>query len=152
MIEGRSLHIRAWVHDSSARAIPRPIYFLDTDFDANSPDDRAFTWHLYGGDQRYRLIQEIILGVGGLRILRDLGYDNIKTFHLNEGHAGFLTLELLREMVTKTSRRCAIRWSSPPTHPFPQDTTTSPTNSWTASWTPSSAGGSGACSAKTASP
>ncbi|WP_029165464.1 alpha-glucan family phosphorylase [Aminiphilus circumscriptus] len=99
MIEGRSLHIRAWVHDFIGQGgYPVPIYFLDTDFDANSPEDRAFTWHLYGGDQRYRLIQEIILGVGGLRILRDLGYDNIKTFHLNEGHAGFLTLELLREM------------------------------------------------------
>jgi starch phosphorylase len=99
MVEGRSLHIRAWVHDFIGQGgYPVPIYFLDTDFDANSPEDRAFTWYLYGGDQRYRLIQEIILGVGGLRMLRDLGYDNIKTFHLNEGHAGFLTLELLREM------------------------------------------------------
>ena len=74
-----------------------PILFLDTDLDENTPEDRQFTAELYGGDNRYRLCQELILGIGGLRILRDLGFRNIKTFHLNEGHAGFLTLELLRE-------------------------------------------------------
>ncbi len=74
-----------------------PILFLDTDLPENTPDDRLFTAELYGGDNRYRLCQELILGIGGLRILRDLGFRNIRTFHLNEGHAGFLTLELLRE-------------------------------------------------------
>ena len=74
-----------------------PILFLDTDLPENTPEDRQFTAELYGGDNRYRLCQELILGIGGLRILRDLGFRNIRTFHLNEGHAGFLTLELLRE-------------------------------------------------------
>jgi len=97
-IEGRPVRIRAWVYDYvGVSGYPVPIYFLDTDFEGNAPSDRGFTWHLYGGDLRYRLCQELILGVGGLRMLRDLGYRNIKTFHLNEGHAGFLTLELLRE-------------------------------------------------------
>ena len=76
---------------------PVPILFLDTDLPENAPEDRALTDELYGGDNRYRLCQELILGIGGLRILRDLGYRNVKTFHLNEGHAGFITLELLRE-------------------------------------------------------
>ncbi|MCF7936486.1 MAG: alpha-glucan family phosphorylase [Synergistales bacterium] len=98
-IEGRNIRVRTWVHDLVGQGnYPVPVYFLDTDFEGNSPEDRQLTWSLYGGDQRYRLFQEIILGIGGLRMLRDLGYDNIKTFHLNEGHAGFLTLELLREM------------------------------------------------------
>ncbi len=98
-VEGRRLRIRTWVHDLIGHGgFALPIYFLDTDFDGNSPEDRKLTWHLYGGDQRYRLLQELLLGVGGLRMLRDLGYDNLRTFHLNEGHAGFITLELLREM------------------------------------------------------
>ena len=98
-IEGRNVKIRAWVHDLIGQGgYPLPIYFLDTDCEGNSTEDRHFTWYLYGGDQRYRLIQELILGVGGLRMLRDLGYDNARTYHLNEGHAGFLTLEMLREM------------------------------------------------------
>ncbi|EFQ24201.1 alpha-glucan phosphorylase [Aminomonas paucivorans DSM 12260] len=97
-LEGRPVKVRTWVYDQVGQSgYPLPIYFLDTDFEGNSPADRNLTWHLYGGDQRYRLCQELILGVGGLRMLRDLGYRNIKTFHLNEGHAGFLTLELMRE-------------------------------------------------------
>lgn len=75
-----------------------PIYFLDTDLEENAPEDRNITSHLYGGDNKYRLHQELILGIAGLRMLRDLGYDNIETFHLNEGHAGFITMELLREL------------------------------------------------------
>lgn len=76
---------------------PLPIFFLDTDLPENVPEDRELTAELYGGDNKYRLCQELILGIGGLRILRDLGFRNINTFHLNEGHAGFITLELLRE-------------------------------------------------------
>lgn len=97
-IEGREVKVRAWVLELvGISGYPVPIYFLDTDFEPNSPGDRELSWYLYGGDQRYRLCQEIILGIGGLRMLRDMGYNNIETFHLNEGHAGFLTLELLRE-------------------------------------------------------
>ncbi len=97
-LEGRDVKIRAWVFELvGVNGYPVPVYFLDTNFEANGPDDRSLTWQLYGGDQRYRLCQENILGVGGLRMLRDLGYNNLETFHLNEGHAGFLTLELLRE-------------------------------------------------------
>ncbi|MEG1824919.1 MAG: alpha-glucan family phosphorylase [Cloacibacillus sp.] len=74
-----------------------PIFFLDTDLPENCPEDRQLTAELYGGDNKYRLCQELILGIGGLRLLRDMGFRNVTTFHLNEGHAGFITLELLRE-------------------------------------------------------
>ena len=97
-IEGREIQVGVWVYEIiGSTGYPLPVYFLDTDFEPNDPADRQLCWYLYGGDNRYRLCQEFILGVGGLRMLRALGYMNIDTFHLNEGHAGFLTLELMRE-------------------------------------------------------
>ena len=98
-LQGREIQVGVWVYEIIGESgYPLPVYFLDTDFEPNHPDDRKLSWYLYGGDNRYRLCQEFVLGVGGLRVLRDLGYKNIDTFHLNEGHAGFLTLELMREM------------------------------------------------------
>lgn len=75
-----------------------PIYLMDTDIEENAPWDRDVSMRLYIGDPQVRLRQEIILGIGGIRVLRDLGY-NPSVFHLNEGHAAFATLELAREMV-----------------------------------------------------
>ncbi|MDR0765137.1 MAG: alpha-glucan family phosphorylase [Synergistaceae bacterium] len=99
ILEGRQIQVRAWSYAYVGHSgYPLPIYFLDTDIDENTPADRSLTWELYGGDDRYRLCQEMILGVAGLRLLRDLGYNNVKTFHLNEGHAGFISLELTREL------------------------------------------------------
>lgn len=99
MIENRIVKVRAWFLEIQGRTgFTVPIYFLDTDVEGNTPGDRELTWQLYGGDQRYRLCQEIILGSGGLRMLRDLGYANIDDYHLNEGHAAFIALELIREM------------------------------------------------------
>ena len=97
-LQGREILVGVWVYEIiGSTGYNLPVYFLDTDFEPNNPDDRKLCWYLYGGDNYYRLCQEFILGVGGLRMLRDLGYMNIETFHLNEGHAGFLTLELMRE-------------------------------------------------------
>ena len=99
MIEQRVVKVRVWCHEIQGLAgFTVPVYFLDTDVEGNTPEDRELTWYLYGGDERYRLCQEIILGSGGLRILRDLGFGNIDDYHLNEGHAAFLLLELIREM------------------------------------------------------
>lgn len=99
MIEERVVKVRAWSLELQGRTgFTVPIYFLDTDSEGNIAEDRELTWYLYGGDERYRLCQEIILGSGGLRMLRDLGYTNIDDYHLNEGHAAFLALELIREM------------------------------------------------------
>ncbi|MBQ9881077.1 MAG: alpha-glucan family phosphorylase [Synergistes sp.] len=97
-MNGRNVTVGVWCYMcTGASGCTLPIYFIDTDLPENCEEDRDITADLYGGDNRRRLCQELVLGIGGLRILRDLGYRNISTFHLNEGHAGFLTLELLRE-------------------------------------------------------
>lgn len=99
-IEGRSVIVQAWMYPvRGVKGHVLPLVLLDTSLEANSPRDRDLTASLYGGDERYRLSQEIILGIGGVRMLRALGYKGIERFHMNEGHAALLTLELLREQV-----------------------------------------------------
>ena len=109
--EGRTVHIGAWIYDlhrndqgsgtnDQSRSNDQcsvPVIFLDTDLSENAPEDRQITSHLYGGDGAMRLKQEIVLGIGGVKMLRAMGFSDIGTFHMNEGHAAFLTLELLRE-------------------------------------------------------
>jgi starch phosphorylase len=84
-----------------------PVYFLDTDLDGNAAEDRALTDVLYGGDAAYRLAQEAVLGIGGVRMLRALGHREIQKFHLNEGHSALLAVELLDERL-RTSGRTAV--------------------------------------------
>ena len=72
------------------------VYLLDTNCSENAPSDRDITHRLYGGDESTRVRQEMILGIGGVRALRALGIQPA-VWHLNEGHAAFLILELLRE-------------------------------------------------------
>ncbi len=104
-IENRTVEIRAWRFDVKGVAgVMVPVFLLDTDLPENEPEDRTLTHWLYGGDTRYRLCQEVILGMGGVRVLRALGYTTLERFHLNEGHAGLLTLELLRERREKEGR------------------------------------------------
>jgi len=94
-IDGRPVWIRPWLYvHTSPHGHPIPILLLDTDLDQNSSEDRTLTHNLYGGEDAYRLKQEIVLGIGGIRLLRALDFD-IHTFHLNEGHAALLALELL---------------------------------------------------------
>ncbi|MBZ0157300.1 MAG: alpha-glucan family phosphorylase [Alphaproteobacteria bacterium] len=108
IIEGREVYFRSWRYDvSGVGGFSVPVYFLDADLPENSNNDRVLTDCLYGGDQRYRLCQEIILGFGGVRMLRELGYNDIKLFHMNEGHASFITVELLNEEM-RTSERTSI--------------------------------------------
>ncbi len=91
---GRQLSARIW-----KVAVGRTdLYLLDTDFEANSPEDRSITHQLYGGDWENRLKQEILLGIGGVRALRALGL-NPTVYHYNEGHAAFAGLERLREFM-----------------------------------------------------
>ena len=95
-IEGRPVWVRAWLHTHTCPlGHCVPILLLDTDLDQNAAADRELTHRLYGGDAAYRLKQEIVLGIGGVRLLRALGF-RLRTYHLNEGHAALLTLELLR--------------------------------------------------------
>ncbi|MEW6053281.1 MAG: alpha-glucan family phosphorylase [Nitrospirota bacterium] len=104
-IEGRNVYLRSWKYEVNGIGdFKVPVYFLDSDHPENSEWDRTLTHFLYGGDQYYRLCQEVILGIGGVRMLRTLGYENIKRFHMNEGHASLLALELLNEQAGKTGR------------------------------------------------
>ncbi|HEV8715940.1 MAG TPA: alpha-glucan family phosphorylase, partial [Candidatus Binatia bacterium] len=82
-VEGRTVHVRCWQYDvSGVNGSTIPVYFLDTDLVENTEWDRTLTHVLYGGDQRYRLCQEAVLGIGGVRMLRALGYDGIERFHM----------------------------------------------------------------------
>ncbi|MCU0784909.1 MAG: alpha-glucan family phosphorylase, partial [Verrucomicrobia bacterium] len=97
-LDGRNVQLRAWQFD--VRGVSGgtvPVFLLDTDLPENSEWDRQLTDHLYGGDKWYRLCQEIVLGIGGVRMLRALGYHEVPRFHMNEGHAALLALELLDE-------------------------------------------------------
>jgi len=97
-IEGRSVRVGAWQYDIiGATGFAIPLLLLDTQEEGNVAADRELTAYLYGGDQRYRLAQEIILGIAGVRMLRALGYGQVERYHMNEGHAALLVLELLRE-------------------------------------------------------
>ena len=109
-MEGRVVQLRAWKYEvAGTGGYKVPVYFLDADLPENSDWDRTLTHYLYGGDQHYRLCQEVILGIGGVRMLRALGYDRIERFHMNEGHASLLTLELLDEEAKKAGRRSCGR-------------------------------------------
>jgi alpha-glucan phosphorylase-like protein len=96
-VEGRAVHVGAWRLDIVGIKGTVPVYFLDTDLPVNRPEDRDITRNLYGGDQAMRIKQEIVLGIGGVRMLRALGIADVGTYHMNEGHCAFLTLELLKE-------------------------------------------------------
>lgn len=121
-VENRDVWIKAWM----ARMIGisghiNPILFLDTDLEQNSEQDRALTYFLYGGDMRYRIAQEIILGIGGIRMLDALGATNIRKFHMNEGHSTLLILELLNkaknsneeEVIRRIRRKCVFTTHTP---------------------------------------
>jgi len=98
-VEDRIVTVRAWRYDMAGRfGHVVPIYLLDTDLEGNSGWDRGLTDHLYGGDTNYRLQQEIVLGMGGARMAHALGY-RVNVYHMNEGHAAFLTLALLERQL-----------------------------------------------------
>jgi starch phosphorylase len=108
-IEGRTVQVRAWryrVKGESGHVVP--VYLLDTDVSENQPWDRTLTDVLYGGDDRYRLCQEMVLGVGGFRLLRALGYKDIRRFHMNEGHAALLVLALGEEKLASQNQSDSI--------------------------------------------
>ena len=95
-IEGRQVWISGWLYIlEGQRGGKQPVILLDADLPENGAADRELTHYLYGGDAVYRLKQEIILGIGGVRLLHALGF-SIRQYHMNEGHSALLTLELLR--------------------------------------------------------
>ncbi len=94
LIRGRLVRAQVWRADVGRVA----LYLLDTNIPENEETDRWVTGHLYGGDRETRIVQEMLLGIGGVRLLRKLGVEP-HVFHLNEGHSAFLTLELARELI-----------------------------------------------------
>jgi glycogen phosphorylase len=104
-IENRRVELRCWRYSAKGvHGFEVPIYFLDADLPSNSDADRNLTGTLYGGDSYYRLCQEVVLGIGGVRMLHALGYDDLTRYHMNEGHAALLTLQLLDEEAKKAGR------------------------------------------------
>jgi starch phosphorylase len=102
-LAGRQVRVGAWryeVNGLSGHTIP--VYFLDTDLEDNDPWERSLTHYLYGGDDRYRLGQEMILGFGGVALLEALDQDQDIYYHMNEGHAALLTLALLSRRLAAT--------------------------------------------------
>ena len=109
-VEGRTVQLRCWRYDvTGVSGFIVPVYFLDADLPDNTEWDRTLTHFLYGGDKSYRLCQEVVLGIGGVRMLRALSYDHITRFHMNEGHASLLTLELLDEEARRAGRQAISR-------------------------------------------
>ena len=99
-IEGREVHVTAWkytIHGIKGQVVP--VYLLDTQLPENGEWDRTLTDTLYGGDDHYRLCQEIVLGMGGAALMQQLGCDTDAIFHLNEGHSALLTLQLLEQQL-----------------------------------------------------
>jgi starch phosphorylase len=95
-IEGRTVHVRPWVYEvKGITGHSIPVYLLDTDLPENSEEDRRITDRLYGGDERYRLRQETVLGMGGVAVVHALGRGSDLLYHMNEGHSALLTLALL---------------------------------------------------------
>lgn len=93
-LPGRTVHARLLVIQVGRV----PLYLLDSNVEGNSEEDRQLTARLYGSDMDLRISQEILLGIGGVRALRMLGY-NPQVWHMNEGHSAFITLEQIRELV-----------------------------------------------------
>ena len=115
-LEGRSVKVGAWKMDvRGADGSPVPLIFLDTNLDANVPEDREITSLLYVDDRVCRLKQEAVLGIGGVRMLEALGY-NVRKYHMNEGHTSLVAVELLRrcEMAAEeVKRRCVFTTHTP---------------------------------------
>lgn len=108
-IEGRSVQLRAWRYTvQGVTGSQVPVYLLDTDLPGNQPEDRTLTDMLYGGDSAYRLRQEVILGLGGVRMLRALGYQQVARFHMNEGHAALLVLALFDEQMATSGADATV--------------------------------------------
>ena len=108
-ILNRSVWVEAWEYRIKGKT-EVPVLFLDTDLPDNDEEARRITDRLYGGDLWHRLIQEMVLGIGGYRMLKALGIDS-DIYHMNEGHSAFVTTELLREFkddVAEVRKRCVF--------------------------------------------
>jgi starch phosphorylase len=118
-VEGRDVYIQAWLYTiKGVTGKLNPIIFLDTDLHENSDYDRTITHILYGNDDRCRLAQEMVLGIGGVRMLNSLGCYQIKKYHMNEGHSALLALELAKiskekKIIEDVRQKCVFTTHTP---------------------------------------
>lgn len=97
-VSGHQVQVQAWRYSVTGRTGHIvPVYFLDTCVTGNDILDQGLTDYLYGGDERYRLRQETILGFGGVALLRALGHADVQAYHMNEGHSALITIALFEE-------------------------------------------------------
>jgi len=130
-IEARLVWVGAWLYVIESHLGGRqPVLLLDTDLVENAAEDREITHHLYGGDEAYRLKQEIVLGIGGVRLLHALGF-RIRQYHMNEGHSALLGIELLRRhaYASQDVRPGEPRYDVPPVRELCCFTTHTPVDS-----------------------
>ncbi len=117
-IQGRDVIVNVWMYKLKGNTGSiLPVLFLDTDNPKNSDYDRTITEKLYGNDQYYRLCQEAILGIGGMRMVEKLGC-NVEKFHMNEGHSALLGIELFKKTKGKNAlervrERCVFTTHTP---------------------------------------
>src|SRR3990170_8018717 len=115
-IQNRDVLVNAWQYTEQIHTGGFvPVYFLGTDVEGNTYEDRQLTSFLYGGDETYRLKQEIVLGIGGGGMLQALGID-VRKYHMNEGHSSLLALELLRSFgmdIDKVRNLCVFTTHTP---------------------------------------
>ena len=115
-ISDRDVILKAWLYEyHGINDYIIPVLFLDSNVNENNDWDKTLTTYLYGGDRKYRLAQEIILGIGGVRMLQSIGYDTIERYHMNEGHASLGTLELYRmyQDIEKVREHCVFTTHTP---------------------------------------
>ena len=116
-LRGREVHVQVWKYTfDGINGTPIDILLLDTDVEGNDADDRTITLRLYSGGKDHRILQEAVLGFAGIRALRNLGYKDFSTYHMNEGHCSFLTLELLKEFngdEEEVRKRCHFTTHTP---------------------------------------
>ena len=114
---GKKIFIKACVYNHrSINGNNIPIYFLDTDISENDNETREITLRLYSGDNKHRILQEAVLGYGGMKLLDILGEDKIVKYHMNEGHCSFLVLDLLKKFngdVEKVRSKCHFTTHTP---------------------------------------
>ena len=116
-LNGKEIFIKACVYNhQSINGFTVPIYFLDTDISENDDETRGITLRLYSGDNRHRILQESILGYGGMKLLEILNQTNIEKYHMNEGHCSFIVLDLLKKYkgdIEKVRSKCHFTTHTP---------------------------------------
>ena len=116
-LRGREVWIQAWEYVQKGHTGHEvPVFLMDTDVEDNSDEDRIITLRLYSGDKDHRILQEAILGLGGIRLLEALGITGVETYHMNEGHSSFVTLQLLQKFGgnrDEVRRRCTFTTHTP---------------------------------------